>query len=42
MLLFDGATSLAILQQTLKEQGVPSGSSINYFAKEKRERSLVL
>src|SRR5580698_8867422 len=36
LLLFDGATSIEIVRQVLGEQNLPAGSSINYFAKEKR------
>jgi hypothetical protein len=42
LLLFDGASSLDTLVCVLREQGLPPGSSINYFAKEKRGHRLVI
>ena len=42
LLLFDGPASLEIVQQVLREKSVPAGSTINYFAKEKRGYRIVL
>ena len=42
LLLFDGPASLKIVQQVLREKSVPAGSTINYFAKEKRGHRIVL
>ncbi len=42
LLLFDGPASLEIVQQVLREKSVPAGSTINYFAKEKRGHRIVL
>lgn len=42
LLLFDGADSIEIVRRVLREQGLPSGSSINYFAKEKRGHRILL
>lgn len=37
LLLFDGANSIEIVKTVLHEKALPPGSSINYFAKEKRK-----
>lgn len=42
LLLVDGLASIAIILQALQEQGLPAGSSINYFAKEKRGHRVVI
>jgi hypothetical protein len=42
LLLLDGTQSVQIVLDTLREQGVPTGSSINYFAKEKRGHRVLL
>ena len=42
LLLFDGPASLEMVQQVLREKSVPAGSTINYFAKEKRDSRIVL
>lgn len=42
LLLFDGRASLEIVQRVLRERALPSGTSINYFAKEKRGHRIVL
>ena len=42
LLLFDGAGSMEIVRRALREQGLPAGSSINYFAKEKRGHRILL
>jgi hypothetical protein len=42
LVLFDGARSLAIVQQVLHEQQLPAGSAIHFFAKEKRGQEVVL
>jgi hypothetical protein len=36
LLLFDGTRSIEIVLDVLREQNVPAGSSVNYFAKQKR------
>lgn len=36
LLLFDGANSIEIIKRVMREKGLPAGSSINYFAKEKQ------
>ncbi len=36
LLLFDGGNSIEIIKRLMREKGLPAGSSINYFAKEKR------
>jgi len=35
LLLFDGRNSLEIVQEVLREKGMPEGSSVGYFSKEK-------
>lgn len=42
LLLFDESAGLQIIQHTSHAGGVPRGSSINYFAKEKRGHRIVL
>jgi hypothetical protein len=42
LLLFDGANSIALVIETLQRMGLPSGTSINYFAHEKRGHRVVL
>jgi hypothetical protein len=42
LLLFDGPASLEIVQQVLRDKSVTAGSTINYFAKEKRGHRIVL
>ena len=42
LLLFDGANSIALVLESLRRQGVPAGTSINYFAHEKRGHRVVL
>jgi hypothetical protein len=42
LLLLDGANSIEIVRRALREQGLPVGSSINYFAKEKRGHRILL
>ncbi len=42
LMLFDGANSIAIVQQVLRDHGLPEGSSINYFAKEKRGHRVLI
>jgi hypothetical protein len=37
LLIYDGAASLDIVRQILKELQLPAGTSINFFAEEKRE-----
>lgn len=42
LLLFDGANSIALVLETLRRQRLPAGTSINYFAHEKRGHRVVL
>jgi hypothetical protein len=42
LLLFDGARSLARVKETLRKLGVPRGTMIEYFAREKRARRIAL
>jgi hypothetical protein len=42
LLLFDGAASVEIVRDVLQQQGLPLGTSINYFAKEKRGHRVVV
>lgn len=42
LLLFDGASSIALVLESLRRQRLPAGTSINYFAHEKRGHRVVL
>jgi hypothetical protein len=42
MLLFDGGRSIETAKKILKIHNLPSGTSINYFAKEKRGHRIIL
>jgi hypothetical protein len=42
LLLFDGARSMALVVETLNRLNLPAGTSINYFAHEKRGQRVVL
>jgi hypothetical protein len=42
LLLFDGEESMAIVERVLREQGLPAGTRVEYFAKDKRGRGVVL
>ena len=42
LLLFDGGNSLETVRRVLKKQNLPSGTSINYFAKEKRGHKIIM
>ncbi len=42
LLLFDGSNSIETVRRILTDQKLPSGTSINYFAKEKRGHRIVL
>lgn len=42
LLLFDGARSLDLVAQVLRKQSLPAGTTIHYFAKEKRGQRVVL
>jgi hypothetical protein len=42
LLLFDGATSVEIVKQVMRDKALPPGSSINYFAKEKRGHRVLI
>jgi hypothetical protein len=40
LLIFDGNRSLEIVQRVLQEQKLPSGTAINFFAKEKAAQKI--
>ena len=42
LLLFDGQNSIETVRRILSEHKLPAGTSINYFAKEKRGYRVVL
>jgi hypothetical protein len=42
LLLFDAGKSLAIAEQVLRARGLPAGTRLEYFAKEKRVQRVVL
>ncbi|HTR43401.1 MAG TPA: hypothetical protein VMH87_17450 [Pseudomonadales bacterium] len=42
LLLFDGAASIEIVKQVMRDKALPPGSSINYFAKEKRGHRVLI
>ena len=42
LMIFDGQNSIEIIRQVLMKQKLPAGTSINYFAKEKRGHRIVL
>jgi hypothetical protein len=42
MMLFDGAKSLKCVEQVLRQKKLPLGTSINFFAREKRAKKIVL
>ena len=42
LLLVDGAASIEIVQQLMRDRALPPGSSINYFAREKRGHRVVI
>lgn len=42
LLLFDGQNSLEIVERVLREQNLPAGTAINFFAKEKISQRVVL
>ena len=42
LLLFDGAGSVALVLETLRRMKLPPGTSLNYFAHEKRGHRIVL
>ena len=42
LLIYDGAESLRLIEQVIREKGLPSGTSINYFAHSKRGHRIVL
>jgi hypothetical protein len=42
LLLFDGLTSVEIVKRVLQDKSVPAGTSINYFAMEKRGNRVVI
>lgn len=42
LLLFDGPSSVETVLRVLRERALPEGSTINYFAKEKRGHRIVL
>lgn len=42
LLIYDGAGSLHIIEQVIREKGLPSGTTINFFAHDKRGHRLVV
>jgi hypothetical protein len=42
LLIFDDANSLAIVEDILRQLNLPAGTAINFFAKEKQNRRIVL
>jgi hypothetical protein len=42
LLIFDGAASIALVRETLRRLRLPQGTSINYFAYEKRGHRLLI
>lgn len=42
LLLYDGRTSIEIVEKVLKSRQLPAGTAINFFAKEKREFAVVI
>jgi hypothetical protein len=42
LLLFDGLRSLEVVERLMRESALPAGSSINFFAKEKRGHRIVI
>lgn len=42
LLIYDGVRSLEILRTTLKQVGVPAGTMIEFFARDKRSRRIAL
>ena len=42
LMIFDGQNSIEIVRRVLIEQKLPGGTSINYFAKEKRGHRIIL
>jgi hypothetical protein len=42
ILIHDGQASLEIIQRVLREKGLPTGTEIHFFAKEKRGHRVVI
>ncbi len=42
LMLFDGRASVDIVREAIRSQNLPPGTSINYFAKEKRGHKIVI
>jgi hypothetical protein len=42
LLLFDGRASLELVTKTLREQGLPGGTTIHFFARESRGQRVIL
>jgi len=42
LLIYDRAESLRVIEQVLRDKGLPSGTSINFFAHDKRGHRIVL
>src|SRR6185295_1355371 len=42
LLLYDGGTSIEVVKEMLKQRGLPSGTRLEYFAKEKRNQRIKL
>jgi hypothetical protein len=42
LMLLDGRDSVRIVERVLREQNLPAGTTINFFAREKASRRIVL
>ena len=42
LMLYGGQTSVQIVERVLREQNLPAGTAINFFAREKRGRRLTI
>jgi len=42
LMLFDGRNSVQIVERVLREQNLPAGTAINFFAREKLSQRVVL
>jgi hypothetical protein len=42
LMLFDGQNSIRVIEQVLREQNLPGGTAINFFAKEKISQRVVI
>jgi hypothetical protein len=42
LMLFDGQNSVRLVERVLREQNLPAGTAINFFAREKHSHRVVL